>query len=338
MFSIQNQTSGNVFQIDANTSLLDGALNASLGFPYGCQNGFCGKCKATLLQGEVSYINAKSPGITAEEVAKNQILLCQCLAKTDVVLAIEEIGKMADLKVQNLPCKVHSLTRLNDDVMCLVLKTPKATPLEYLAGQYIDIIHPDFSPKSFSIANAPQDNALIEVHIRLINEGAFTQFVFNDLTEKSLLRIEGAKGSFYLREMSDKPIIMIAGGTGLGPIKALIERLIQLKSNRKILLYWGVRTEKDLYTNAPNQWHTEYKNFSFTPVLSEPDTNWQGRVGFVHECVLADINDFSTYEVYACGPPIMVESSGKAMVKKGLLKCNFFSDSFEFNHTEKDHE
>jgi CDP-4-dehydro-6-deoxyglucose reductase len=306
-----------------------------LGFPYSCQGGFCGKCKANLIQGEIKYPDGTPSGITEEEIQNNQILLCQCLAKSDVVLALDELNDTTNIEIQNLPCKVHSLTRLNKDVIKLVLKTPEATPLKYFAGQYIDIIHPDFSPKSFSIANAPQENSLIELHIRLIENGAFTQFVFNKLEENSLLKIKGPKGSFYLRETSERPIILLAGGTGLGPVKALVEQLIQSKSTREVKIYWGVRTEKDLYSTLPEQWSKEHANFKFTPVLSDPDSNWQGETGFVHETVLKHIEDFANYEVYACGPPVMVKSAGESFTKKGLLETNFFSDSFEFNHTNK---
>ena len=332
MFTVENQASGNNFTVAKDETILDGAISHGLGFPYGCQNGFCGKCKATLIEGEIDYLEGVPPGITPAEINDNMFLPCKCYAKTDLSIVVTELESIADIEVRTLPCKVVKIEHLNADVAKVVLKIPGSEALQYLAGQYIDLIHPDFSPRAFSIANAPHNTGIIELHLRLIPGGKFTNFVFNEMKEKSLLQIKGPKGSFYLREGSEKPMIMIGGGTGFGPVKAMVEHAIESNSQRKIDIYWGARTEQDLYMSLPSEWAEQFDHINFVPVLSMPDDNWAGRVGYVHEAVLADFDTLTNYEVYACGPPAMVRSAANTFVKKGLFEKNFFNDSFDFAH------
>ncbi len=330
MFTIENQVSGKVFQTEGRDNILNDALAYGLNFPYGCQKGFCGKCKATIIGGEVGYEGEIPSGITPEEVAEGMALLCQCRARSDVALVVTELDSVADIKVRTLSCKVQSIKHLNHNVAQVFLKIPGSESLQYLAGQYIDLIHPDFEPRAFSIANAPSNTSLIELHVRLIKDGKFTNFVFNELQEKSLLKIEGPKGDFYFREKSEKSIILVAGGTGFGPVKAMVEHAIETKSKRTIHIYWGARDEKDLYTDLPKQWANSHENISFIPVLSQANSAWKGRTGYVHENVLVDFENLVNYEVYACGPPAMVKAVVDTFVKRGMFKEDFFSDAFEF--------
>ncbi|WP_428086286.1 CDP-6-deoxy-delta-3,4-glucoseen reductase [Candidatus Thioglobus sp.] len=332
MFTVENQATGSQFQVAADENILDGALSHGLGFVYGCQNGFCGKCKATLIEGEIAYKEGVPSGITPEEIASNMILVCKCQAKTDLSIVATELESIADIEVKTLPCKVDKIEHLNADVAKVLLKIPGSEALQYLPGQYIDLIHPDFEPRAFSIANTAHNSGMIELHVRLIDGGKFTNFVFNEMQEKSLLKIQGPKGSFYLREDSNKPIIMVAGGTGFGPVKAMVEHAIESASERNIHIYWGVRSEQDLYMTLPSKWADEFDNISFTPVLSKADESWKGRTGYVHEAVLADFDNLVNYEVYACGPPEMVRFAANTFVKKGLFENNFFNDSFDFSH------
>ena len=334
MFTIENQATGKVFRTDGDSAILDDALIHGLNFPYGCQKGFCGKCKATIIEGEVGYEGDIPNGITPEEVAGGMALLCQCRAKSDVALVIDELDSVADIEVRTLPCKVQSIEHLNHDVTQIFLKIPNAESLQYLAGQYIDLIHPNFEPRAFSIANAPGNDGLIELHVRLIEGGKFTNFIFNQLEEKSLLQLEGPKGDFFFREDSKKPVILMAGGTGFAPIKSIVEHAIATKLNREIYIYWGVRDEVDLYMDLSQQWADENDNIHFVPVLSQPNEDWQGRKGFVHESILEDFEDLTGYEVYACGPPEMVKSAAKRFVEQGMIQDNFFSDAFVFAFTK----
>jgi CDP-4-dehydro-6-deoxyglucose reductase len=216
--------------------------------------------------------------------------------------------------------------------MLLKLKLPMSERLQFLAGQYIDILLKDGRRRSFSLANAPHDDALLELHIRHIQGGFFTDHVFNEMKEKAILRIEGPLGSFFVREDSDRPLILMAGGTGFAPIKGIVEHLIAQESNRPIHIYWGARDKADLYLNQlAQQWSAEHSNIEYTPVLSATkDTSWQGRTGFVHQAVADDHKDLSTHEIYACGPPAMIDAGRKAFNNNGLDEDFFFTDAFTY--------
>ena len=334
MFTVLNQTSGKSFQSTGDAPILDDALTHGLNFPYGCQNGFCGKCKAIVLNGEIEYDGDVPPALTEEDLEANMALLCQCRATSDLYINVDELDDLANIEVRSLPCRVEQINRLNHDVIQIMLKIPGAQSLQYLAGQYLDLEHSDFEPRAFSIANAPVNSNLIELHVRLVEDGQFTNFIFNSLTEKTILRIEGPKGDFFLREESDKPAILIAGGTGFGPIKAIVEHLISIDSQRQIHIYWGVRAEEDIYSALPSGWSNEFETISYTPVLSEANGSWQGAKGYVHEAVIQDFSDLSDYEVYACGPPIMVRAAASGCLERGLSKKNFYSDAFEYAFEE----
>ena len=338
MFTVLNQVTGKSFESSGQKPVLNGALESGLNFPYGCQNGFCGQCKAIILNGEIEYDGDVPSAISKDDAEANMALLCQCKAKTDLYIAVDELDSLATIEGRSMPCRVEEINRLNHDVIAITLKIPGAQSLQYLAGQYIELEHSDYEPRSYSIANAPINSNLIELHIRLVDGGKLTNFLFNSLTEKSILRIEGPKGSFFLREDSECPIIFIAGGTGFGPIKAIIEHLINISSNRVIHLYWGVRSEEDLYSSLPSEWSEMYGNISFEPVLSEANQSWSGKKGYVHESVVDDFQDLTDYEVYSCGPPVMVNASHKSCLEYKLPKENFFSDAFEYANVISENE
>jgi CDP-4-dehydro-6-deoxyglucose reductase len=218
--------------------------------------------------------------------------------------------------------------------MVMKIKLPANERLQYLAGQYIDFQLKGGKSRSYSLANPPHDDALLELHIRHVPGGLFSDQVFSTLKERDILRLKGPLGSFFIRDDSDKPIIFIAGGTGFAPIKGMLEHAFSEHTDRELVLYWGVRSLKDLYmAELPQQWLAEHPNFSFIPVLSrpEPGDRWQGRIGFVHEAVLADFADLSGYQVYACGAPVMVDSARDSFVKtRKLPEDEFFADAFVY--------
>lgn len=335
MFTIENQTTNKFFRSNGDCSILDDALIHGLNFPYGCQKGLCGKCKAVIIKGEVIYKDKIPSVLTPEESADGVALLCQCHAKSDIVLAVDELSDMVDIKVKTLSCKVDRIIHLNEDVVQIFLEILNGESLQYLAGQYLKLTHPDFESRMFSIASAPSNSNFIELHIRLIEGGKFTHFIFNQLKEKVLLQLEGPKGNFFFREASKKPMILVAGGTGFAPVKSIVEHAIISQLNRKIYIYWGVRDEVDLYLDLPKKWAETYDNINFVPILSKANDTWQGRRGLVHEGVLQDFEDLTGYEIYACGTPNMVKCAAKSFIEQGMIPDNFFSDAFVFDFTGK---
>jgi CDP-4-dehydro-6-deoxyglucose reductase, E3 len=333
-YQITLAPSGNTFKAAADETILEAALRQGIGLPYGCRNGACGSCKGKLVSGEFNYGAYQERTLRPEEKAAGKALFCVGKACSDLTLEIKEIGGTGDIQIRTLPCRVEKVEKPAPDVAILSLKLPAQERLQFLAGQYLDILQKDGTRRSYSMANAPHEDGYIQIHVRHIPGGQFSDHVFNDMRDRAILRFEGPHGSFFLREDSDKPIIFMAGGTGFAPIKAVIEHAFFTHIDREMVLYWGCRSLADLYmAQLPLQWAKEHPNFSFIPVLSDarPEDNWQGRTGLVHQAILDDFDKLSGYQVYACGAPIMVESGQKAFAERGLPDDEFFADSFTYS-------
>lgn len=324
------------FTTEDNESILSAALRHGLNMPYGCRSGNCGSCKGRVLSGEYGYSLKEFPALTAEEKANDIILCCQAQAHSDLVIEVELIPTADDVLVRKLPCRVIEKSLLTHDVMMLKLKLPVTEVFQFYPGQYIDILLPDGRRRSFSMANSPDKHEqMIELHIRHIDGGDFTGQVFTGLEEKTVLRIEGPLGHFYLRENTDKPIIFMAGGTGFAPVKSIIEYAFKKGITRNMYLYWGVRAQRDLYFHdLATSWSNQHANFKYIPVLSDPlpEDDKAFRVGYVHEAIMADFRDLTGFEIYASGPPVMVDAGFQAFSEKGVLAENYFSDAFEFQN------
>jgi CDP-4-dehydro-6-deoxyglucose reductase len=333
-FSVRVQPSGHHFLVAEGETLLEAALRQGYAFPYGCRNGGCGACKGKIISGEVDYGPRRTAALSDEDISRGLGLFCQAMPKTDLVLEVKEVGAPQELQVKILPTKVQKKEFLADDVVRIYLKTPDSERLQFFAGQYIDILLKDGRRRSFSIANAPHDDALIELHIRHVEGGEFTAYVMDTLQENDIMRIEGPHGSFYLREDSKRPLIFMAGGTGFAPIKGIIEHALAEGLNQPMYLYWGVRDVKDLYlADLPNTWARQLPHFHFIPVLSEPSQQLGDdmRSGYVHEAIVQDFPDgLAEYDVYASGPPVMVQAGHTAFSQHGLPEDHYYSDAFEF--------
>ncbi|MFA5081300.1 MAG: CDP-6-deoxy-delta-3,4-glucoseen reductase [Hydrogenophilaceae bacterium] len=326
------QPSGHQFTVQDGETVLEAALRQDFALPYGCRNGACGACKGKVLAGEVDHGAHQPATLPKEDKAKGLALFCTAKPKTDLVIEAQEIGAAKDIPVKTLPCRVEKMEKLAADVMAVWLKLPSSERLQFLPGQYIDFLLKDGKRRSFSLANAPEEDQLLELHIRHVPGGLFTDQVFGAMKAKDIMRIKGPQGSFFLRE-SDKPILFLAGGTGFAPIKSILSHVFHHGTERQMVLYWGAKTLADLYQPAlPSQWQQEHDNFSFIPVLSEPlpADHWPGRTGLVHQAILDDFADLSGWQVYACGAPPMIEAAKHDFLARGLPEDEFFSDAFSF--------
>ncbi len=335
-FTVHIMPSGRRFDVESDESVLDAALRQGYAFPYGCRNGGCGACKGKLLDGSVDYGTNRPPALSDEDVSRGLALFCQARATSDLSVEIKEIGEAENLEIKTLPSKVTKKEFLSHDVVRLYLKLPETERLQFRAGQYIDILLPDGRRRSFSLANAPHDDALIELHIRHVDGGDFTGYVMDELHEKDILRIEGPHGSFFLHEETRRPLIFMAGGTGFAPIKGIIEHALAEGLTQPMHLYWGVREKKDLYLDElPQKWAKYLPHFHFVPVFSEPaadsDQSENMRTGYVHDAVIEDFPEgMAEFDIYASGPPVMVHAGFDAFKKHGLTEDRYFSDAFEF--------
>ncbi|MCW5606173.1 MAG: CDP-6-deoxy-delta-3,4-glucoseen reductase [Burkholderiales bacterium] len=322
--------SGHVFAVDDDETVLEAALREGFVIAYGCRNGACGTCKGRILEGTVDYGAHDTQALSEAEKQQGYALFCQARPLSDLVIECREIGAVKDIQVKTLPCRVQKMEKVAADVMMIHLKLPANERLQFLAGQYIDILAKDGKRRSLSMANAPHDDALLELHLRNYG-GPFSDHVFSRMKEKDILRFEGPLGTFFLREDSDKPMIFVAGGTGFAPVKAMIEHALHKGITRPMTLYRGARTRADLYLHdLAERWQRE-RGIRYVPVLSEPrpEDGWTGRTGLVHHAVMEDFPSLAGWQVYACGAPAMVEVAHRDFTsKRGLPEADFFSDAF----------
>jgi CDP-4-dehydro-6-deoxyglucose reductase len=334
-FQVQIVPAERRFEVQRDEAILAAAIRQGIGLPYGCRDGACGSCKSRLLDGRVIHGAHQLKALSQAEEEAGYILTCCATPQTDCTVEARTVPGAGEYPVLKLPSRVMSLSKPAADVALLKLQLPANQNLQYRAGQYIEFILRSGARRSYSMANAPHllgSPPAIELHIRHMPGGEFTDQVFSSLKEKDILRMEGPFGSFFLREESSKPMLLLASGTGFAPIKALIEHL-ELKANtRATALYWGCRSKADLYLHEWAQAAAQRLPWlHYQPVLSEPraEDAWAGRVGFVHQVAMADLPDLSGYQVYACGAPVMVEAAQRDFVARcGLPESEFFADSF----------
>lgn len=336
-YQIIIQPSGHKLIAESGETILEAALREGFTLSYGCRNGSCGICKGRILQGAVDFGHYSEEALTEEEKQSGLALFCCALPLTDLIIECQEISATKGIPVKTLPCRVHKLELVAPDVMIVYLKLPANQRLQFLAGQYIDILLEEGKRRSFSLANSPHDDEFLQLHVRNYPGGAFTEHVFNHMKVKDILRFTGPLGSFFLRETpeDDTAVIFLASGTGFAPIKSIIEHAFHQENNRshkrKMTLYWGARTKADLYLAELAASWQRHENFSFIPVLSEPlsTDHWTGRTGLVHEAVMHDFQSLEKHQVYACGVPAMVKSAYHDFTNyRHLPKDAFFSDVF----------
>lgn len=324
-YTVLVEPHGRRITVAADRPILESALSAGLNLPHSCKSGHCASCRVQLRIGQVEYPNGLPLGVTAEEAAAGKILLCQARARSDLVVQARLIASVTDVEIKTLPCRIARVTPLAPDVMQVFLRLPVVERLEFHPGQYLDILLDGGRRRSFSIASPPHDSDLIELHVRRVPGGGFTDGLWSSTGVGSLLRIEGPIGQFVYREGS-APVLMIAGGTGFAPLKSMLRHVLERGIDRSIHLYWGARQGQDLYEEAlVREWIQRYPQLRFTAVLSEA-TGTDYRAGWVHEAVLADYPNIESFDVYAAGPPAMIEAIKATFPRQDRL----YFDSFDY--------
>jgi CDP-4-dehydro-6-deoxyglucose reductase len=321
------------FSAAADQPLLEAANEAALNLPHSCKGGNCGACKARLVRGEIHYPHGAPLGLSDTERAEGLILLCQARALTDISIETFEMRAADSAELKRLPCRIERAVPLSHDVMGLFLRLPIAEDFTFQAGQYVDILLPGGRRRSFSIASPPHDARPLELHIRRVAGGEFTDRLFHEDMRSSLLTIEGPLGSFayHPHGPNPPPMLLIGGGTGIAPLLSILRHLIEKGIERELHLYWGVRSEQDLYAHATlEQLSRRAAFFTYVPVLSEPNPDWRGASGWVHETALKGIEDLAAIEVYAAGPPAMIAAIQGEYASRGSAKTQLYFDSFDY--------
>lgn len=329
-YRVHIRPSGRTFTARADETVLGAALRQGVVLPYSCRNGSCASCRAQLIDGAVHYPFAPPSALEPGELADGAALLCQAAAASDLEIAAREIEQVAEIPVCLLPARVESRELLSATVIRLRLKLPAARRLQFLAGQYVDVLLPEGKRRAFSIASPPSQTEFLELHVKHVAGGGFTGHVFETMREREILRLEGPLGTFFIRQRTRRPMIMVAGGTGFAPIKAMIEELLISGDTRPVHLYWGARNPAELYqAELAREWTRRHPALRFEAVLSDAGPGGY-RQGWVHEAVVADHPDLSAFDVYMSGPPAMIDAARHAFADAGVDPERLFYDSFDF--------
>jgi len=335
-YQVTLKTSGKQFTVHQDETLLEAALRQDINLPYGCKNGACGSCKGKVLEGQVNHGQHSESAMSRAEETAGATLFCCAHPESDLLIEAREVQGAGDIAIRKVPCRVNAISKPSSDVAILKLQLPASERFQFFAGQYLEFLLKDGQRRAYSIANAPDQEGPLELHLRHLPGGLFTDFVFGAkepaLKEKDILRFEGPLGSFFLREDSKKPIIFLAAGTGFAPIKSIIEQMQVKKIQRPVSLYWGGRRPSDLYMHELCEaWAEDLPDFEYIPVISDalPKDAWKGRSGFVHQAVMEDHPDLKDFQVYVCGAPVMVNAARQDFSSKcHLPEEEFFADSF----------
>ena len=333
-YQVKNINSGVIFTVNEGESVLTAALRQGVMLPYSCKNGTCGSCKGQLESGEVHYPFHPPLALSREEIGEGRALLCQAEPTGNLVIRAREIEAVRDIHIRKMPARVTEKTLLSPDVMRIRIKLPNAQRLQFLAGQYLEILLAEGKRRAFSIASPPQSEDEIELHIRHVDGGGFTGWVFDELKERDILRLEAPLGTFFIRnDKIERPMILMGGGTGFAPLKSMLEDLLAHHDKRPLHLFWGAGNRADLYMHEQmQQWAAQNEHIQYSTALLEPgDATTTGSYnGFAHQAVLQQYADLSNFDIYMSGPPAMIDASRIAFLENGAEKRRIFFDSFEF--------
>lgn len=319
--------------VEDGDTILAAAQAAGFDYPCGCQSGNCGACKSALISGEVEHAPYSEYALSDEEKAAGLILACRAMPQSNCIVAWLEEGEIAQHPQRKLQCTVTGVDALTHDTRRIRLKIESGGPFTFSPGQYAALTFPGQPTRDFSMASQPGDDEL-EFHVRLVPGGTVSPFIAGQLKPGDTAIVEGPRGISFLRENHTGPILALAGGSGLAPIKSIVERALRIGMKQPIHLYFGVRDERDLYLED----HFlalagQHPNFTFTPVLSAPSGETRRRTGFLADAVKADHAALDGAKAYLCGPPVMVETCMAALIAAGLAKENCHADAF---YTEAD--
>jgi NAD(P)H-flavin reductase/ferredoxin len=323
-FKVAVEASDIEFPCEPGETVLDAAERAGYSLPYSCRKGVCSTCEGDLRRGDVAVGSKPFAG------PRDDVLLCQAKPRSDILIHPKRVQRRDPDARKTVAAKVYRVHRPIDDVAILQLRFPASIRAKFLAGQYLRIKMPDGDTRNFSMANPPHESDGVQLHIRHVPGGRFSEGVLAGLRQGDTLEVELPYGNFHLRPDSEKPIVCLATGTGFAPVKSIVEDLIKRGNKRRVHLYWGGRRQRDLYlADLPQKWAARIGWFKFVPVLSDPAPDWNGAAGLVHHAVLRDLTDLSGWEVYACGNPLMIRHARRDFeTTAGLSDGDFFADPF----------
>jgi len=322
--SVVRISSGKSFEAREGESVLDAALRAEVALPYSCRTGRCGTCKGVLRDGTTSLLHDELE-LTSAERASGTILTCVRSATSNLELIIDDLGDVRLATARTWPCRVQLLERLSSDVMRVVLRLPPVGEFSFRPGQYVDVIGHGGVRRSYSVACAPTGGKQIELHIRQVRGGTMSDYWFEHAAPNDLLRLHGPLGTFFIRETTGLDLVFLATGTGIAPIKAMLEDLATHNDQpQSTTVYWGGRVPSDIYWDPTKS----EAMLRFVPVLSRAGDEWTGVRGHVQDALLRERRDWRRVAVYACGSEAMIHAARAQLLSAGLPERRFYSDAF----------
>jgi len=326
MPSIHTQT-GSSFPAAEGQSILDAASSSGIQFPYSCRTGRCSSCKVRIISGASAAL-VQELGLSEQERSHGWGLSCVRTAVSDLQIEVEELPSFSLPKARTLPCRIRQIDRLAPDVMRIFLGLPPASDFSFRAGQYIDVIAPQGGiRRSYSLACSAVKENQLELHVRKVVNGAMSEYWFSHAKVGDLLRLNGPLGTFVFRDLGDVDLVFLATGTGIAPVKAMVESLVSSpleNQPRSVSIYWGGRKRDDFYLD----FSALTTGIHYQPVLSRETDDWQGARGYVQDTLAQNCSDFGNTSVYACGSDTMIHSARKMLIDRGLPERRFYSDAF----------
>jgi CDP-4-dehydro-6-deoxyglucose reductase, E3 len=321
---------GKAFSAEPGASILDAALAQGVVLEHGCRTGRCGSCKTRVVRGATTPLRAPQ-SLTDAEAADGWVLTCTSAAASDVQLDTEDLGPLADYPARVTPSRIDLLERVADDIVRVVLRLPPASPFRFLAGQHVDVTSPAGARRSYSIASAAASAGKVELHVRRVDGGRFSDYWFGAAKADDLLRFEGPRGSFFLRPVAGLDVVFLATGTGIAPVLSMLAQLaVQPDAPpRSVSLYWGGRQVQDHYVDPT----AVLPGLRYVPVVSRGGLQWQGARGHVQDVLLADVAlgrapALAGAVVYACGSERMIDDARRGLADAGLPARRFHFDAF----------
>jgi len=318
-------TSGISFPQLEQDTILNSAEKGGVVLAYSCRTGRCSTCKCKVISGDTVPL-VDELGLSQKEKDEGWILSCARSATSNLEIEIDDLGDFILPKPTLFPCRINSINRVSKNVVRVGLRLPPSSNFKVFPGQYVDIIGPSGLRRSYSVANHVTDN-ILEFHIGEVDGGCLSDYWFRKAGINDLLRLNGPLGTFFLRTIKDQDVVFLATGTGIAPIKAMIESITLLAPEEhpnSLTVFWGGRTLDDLYFDPS----VDCTLLRYVPVLSRSTVDWKGQKGYVQDVFLNEQPDLSNCVVYACGSEKMIRSSCEILVKSGLPEKNFFSDVF----------
>lgn len=321
---------GRAIEVPVGGTILDAALQENIAYPHGCRSGRCGSCKSRLVSGEVSLLPHTRFSLTEEERAKGLILACRAQPLTDCTVAWlgDDDEDLADHPIRTYRARIVALDDVTHDIRRVILSVEDNEAVAFAAGQYAQVTFDGVPARDYSMANQPGKPHL-EFHIRRVPGGATSEHVAHGLAIGDSVTVRGPLGSSFLREHHTGPILAVAGGSGLAPIKSIVETALVRGLRQPIHLYFGARTERDLYlVEHFNLMANTYDNLTFIPVLSEEQRSERFRSGFVTDAIAEDLSDLDGWKAYMAGPPAMIDAAGPLLQARGIRGEDIHADVF----------